>query len=176
MQQRALEIAIGHLSIIELPGNRGVEIDQWNIFAGNPLGSSYCMAHVIYCYNQAAQELNMRSPLPKTGHCGRFWMRCPLRWRTGKPIDGAIYIHLAEPDAPEESKGHCGIVATSMGALMNGVEANTSAFHAKLDSADDRNGDGVHLKQRAIDYAHGFIDISVEDLEDTNPMRILPRE
>lgn len=176
LQKRALEIALQHLSIRENPGNRGVEIDKWNTELGLPLGSPYCCAHIIACYSQAAAQLSVHSPLPRTGHVGHLWMRSPIRWRTGKPGDGYIYVHFANPENPEASKGHCGIVASWSGNLFNGLEANTSAFHSVIDDENDRNGDGVHLKQRDIGYVHGFLDVAIDDLEDTNPLRALLRE
>lgn len=87
-RQAIIARAAACVGIVELDGNRGREIDEWNERAGARLGSSWCASFASWCISVAglpevkeagAQALGKRFPAtrsPRPGDLGWF--------RTGK--------------------------------------------------------------------------------------------
>ena len=67
---KVLEVARSQIGVGEQPpgSNRGPEVDKYITCCGlNPSGQfAWCAAFVYWCFDQAAQQLNRRSPVVKT--------------------------------------------------------------------------------------------------------------
>jgi hypothetical protein len=153
--ERALAIAASKLGVREIGGkNRGPEVERFLANVGLPPGQPWCMAFVACCFGDAAAELGIVNPLPKTGSVLGMWKRSPDTWKRRHPERGAIFVHLVNMADPE-SHGHCGLVE-DFGRSVDGdylvtLEGNTNA-------AGSREGDSVLRKRRATEYANcGFI-------------------
>ena len=159
LQVRALEIAVGEVGTRETSANRGPRIAQYQKAAGISPGQPWCMAFIVFCFDEAARLLGGTFPLPRTGKVARFWRRSKDLWKTGSPTVGAIYCHLVDPKDPE-SPGHCGIVVRLIQGGIVGVEGNSNDSGA-------REGDRVLMKTRGFGYINlGFVDVAREGPDD----------
>lgn len=155
LRTRALEIAIGELGVRETSPNRGPRIERYQRAAGLTPGQPWCVAFLVFCFDEAARTLGGDSPLPRTGKVARFWRKCPDVWKGGRPSVGAIYCRLTTPSDPE-SPGHCGIVIRETEMGFAGVEGNTNDMGS-------RDGEGVMVRQRSLTYVNlGFVDVGRE--------------
>lgn len=158
LRKRALEVAVGEIGVRETGINRGPRVASYQKAAGIFPGDPWCMAFVVFCYDEAARSLNMESPIPRTGRVSRFFRRCPPLWRGGRASVGAIYGHLRDPKRPETSRGHCGIVYR-LHEGFSGIEGNTNDFGSK--------GEGVASRYRTASYVNlGYVDIGREGPEE----------
>lgn len=131
--------------------NRGPRIEQYLARLGLAPGLSYCAAFVYWCWDEAAKELKLKNPLPRTGSVLKLWERSPLRCRTATPVVGAVFCHESGGGL-----GHTGIVTdlTHDDFVIYTVEGNTNPAGA-------RDGQGVFSKTRPAGYINlGFLDFS----------------
>lgn len=157
----ALAVAETQVGVTEAPPfkNTGEKVGEYLKSVGLGQGYHWCAAFVHWCFEQAAKELGVPNPLPKTGHCMTHWReagkkgvrRITSQEAQGDPsllMPGQVFIMHYGQD-----KGHTGFVAGVQGGLLETIEGNTNV-------AGSRNGDGVYRKvQRRIeDINMGFID------------------
>lgn len=151
------------------PGsNRGDRIDEYIRSVGlDPAvptaqgrkGYPYCASFVYWCFWQAARNLGVPNPCPRTGRVARLLAVSPTSARRVSPTRGAVFVHLINPQDPG-SDGHAGFVHDVLvgtpGAIMT-TEANTGPT-GDADPLSDRDGDGVRSKMRPLGYANkGFV-------------------
>lgn len=154
LRARAADVAVRYVGVEETSRNSGPEIDRWLALVGLSPGNAWCYAAVYGWYQEAADELGMPNPLPKTGRVVRAWQRCPLQYRSTRSARGAVFIHLAEPTNPD-SDGHCGIVLGADDSDLLTFEGNTNVKGA-------REGKRAMFSRRPRPYVHGLIDIGLE--------------
>lgn len=151
---RALQVASLMVGIREEQGaNEGVMVDAILKDVGLDPGASWCMAFVVWCYDQAAAGLGTKSPLIHTGGCLDQLHRtsCPVM-PSGEytdPVPGDIGIlDLGE------GHGHTFmVVSAAPDGKVNSVEGNTN---------DDgsANGNGAYFRQRTIAKTKAFIRVN----------------
>jgi len=157
-----LEVAASQIGVMEVPrgSNRGPEVDQYlNSVASGLLGQPWCMAFIYWCFGQAANNLNVPNPAPKTAGVLRSW-----RLAQGKPsariltkADVARDPTSVEPGMvfyidTGGGTGHAGFVTTVIGGRLTTIEGNTN-------EGGSREGIGVFTRtRRRIDSINvGFI-------------------
>ena len=146
---RVLEVAAGEVGVKEVGINRGERVELYQATVGIPPGSSWCAAFVFFCFEQAARDLGLVNPLPKTGGVHKMFRRSPEPYRIFHPLPGAVYFHDSGCGL-----GHAGIVESVAGDHIVGIEGNTN-------EAGDREGDGVARKVRRFAYINlGMIDFA----------------
>ena len=135
-----VRLAEKYVGMNEKLGNRGAQIDEWNMAAGVPLGSPYCGSFAGAMHTAAGFT-------PPKGYAFTpNWFLSAgghrIEWaevREGDVI-GFFYGNLGRI-------GHIAIMKKFGHPYTATVEANTS-FDARAGSASDREGDGVHAKLR----------------------------
>jgi hypothetical protein len=157
-----LEVAASQIGVMEVPrgSNRGPMVDQYlSSVASGLLGQPWCMAFVYWCFGQAANNLNVPNPAPKTAGVLRSW-----RLAQGRPnariltkADVARDPTSVEPGMvfyidTGGGTGHTGFVTTVIGGRLTTIEGNTN-------EGGSREGIGVFTRtQRRIDSINvGFI-------------------
>lgn len=126
-----------YLHVREIAENRSPDIDKWNRYVGNPLGSSYCAAFVSNMVKQ---------PHLKTG------LATKLIKRNSVKSDDVLKGAIIEPGwiviwrKGNSVFGHAGIVVSWNKKSGTTIEANTSAG-----KGSQSNGDGVYVRSRRID-------------------------
>lgn len=152
----AVDKAVQDLGVREISYNRSPRIDVFNRTAGVPLASSYCMAAVYTWYQEAADSLDVRNPLTRTGAVWRQ-LKCARAYGSGvKVLRTKIYGNVSvligdiicwerhgKQDAGEVFLGHTGLAISDEGTTITTVEANTGPS-----SRVERDGDGVHRKPK----------------------------
>jgi hypothetical protein len=136
LSETALSIAISQLGVHEQGGqNRGPEVDQYLAAVGLAPGYSWCAAFVFFCFKQAADQLGLVNPCPKTAGAVRMWTLTEPICRATEPSAGAIYVldHGG-------GKGHAGIVEQVGGdGTMIEISGNTNAAGSREGNAVARH-------------------------------------
>jgi len=157
-----IDTAYKYRYVREQKSNRSFEIDLWNKFVGNALGSPYCAAFVSYCNNQdSIIPFKIKSGLART-----FWSKSPTKLKhtaknvlnnNYKPKYGDLIIWANGATMT----GHIGFVLSSneKTKMIITIEANTSSGN----SGSQSDGDGVFIRLRKIylyQYFHiiGFVE------------------
>lgn len=145
---KTLAVAISQIGVREATGhNDGPQVETYLKSIGLGKGYSWCMAFVYWCTLQAANALNRRTPLVKTGGVLNQW-ETTLCHRTQIPTAGCIFII-------DEGKGlgHTGFVESVAGDLIHTIEGNTN-------NDGSREGIGVFRRVRTIKSIKGFIELA----------------
>lgn len=142
---RAMQIAQNKVGVRELTGNNdGPEVEAYLKAVGLGKGYSWCMAFIVWCYDQAAAQLGLINPLVRTGGCMKQWNETICR-KVSTPQVGDIFIMDLGHGA-----GHTGIVTGVRGDIVDTIEGNTNA-------GGSPNGDGVYVRSRNVNKIKGFI-------------------
>lgn len=150
-------VALGEIGVHEVGGNNlGPRVEQYQAAAGLPPGQAWCVALVIWCYQEAAKGRGIVSPLPRIGHVGHFFRWCQQHhdeWISATPTVGAIACHLSDP-GDVDGPGHMGIVdRIESPSWLHDVSGNTNA-------AGSRAGNLVGPNRRPRSYWNlGFVDV-----------------
>lgn len=148
---RAMEIACTQVGVREEDGaNNGLMVDVYQRAVGISVGDSYCMAFVVWCYDQAADSLGVANPLIRTGGCLDQLARVNKSLVEQQPQVGDIGI-IDEG----QGHGHTFIVTMLLSAeLVSTVEANTN-------DNGSSNGNGDYFRTRSIKQAKAYIRASL---------------
>jgi hypothetical protein len=141
----ALAAAQGQLGVREQGGNNtGPEVDQYLAAVGLDPGYPWCAAFLFYCFRQAAGQLELVNPVPKTASTQRLWTLSEPITRDSNPQPGYVYVLRHSP-----TTGHAGIIE-SVGADGTIVEisGNTNA-------TGSREGDCVFRHTGQPEVTHG---------------------
>jgi hypothetical protein len=149
LRYRALEYANSQLFVRERTGkNDGAEVKLFLKSVGLGEGYAWCQAFVYWCFEQAAIDLGIVNPIPKTAGV----LECYRRAKAA----GVSIIH----DNPQEGdqfimdfgsgKGHTGLVEFVEGDKVFTVEGNTN-------DGGSRDGDGCYERSRFIRSVKCFI-------------------
>jgi hypothetical protein len=150
---KSLEIALAQEGVSEEPkgSNSGPVVNQYLKSVGLGKGYPWCMAFVYWCVGKAANMLEVKNPLVKTGGVMLQWNTTNLRKlpKTSKGIKpGDIFI-MEFPGGT----GHTGFVEKVEGKVVYTIEGNTN---------DDgsREGYEVARRERPLSSFKGFIQLS----------------
>jgi len=125
LSQKALEIAISQLGKEENPrgsnwGKVGDPVPMYLASVGINFPASWCMAFVYWCFDEAAKQLGILNPLPKTGGVLNAWENRP-RHRVKIPQPGDVFIMDLG-----HGLGHTGIVEIVHPDDLPTIEGNTN--------------------------------------------------
>ncbi|WP_210183351.1 peptidoglycan-binding protein [Methylobrevis pamukkalensis] len=151
---RALDIARAQLGVREVPlgSNRGPMVDQYLLSTGVPPGHAWCMAFVYWCYAQAAAELGLANPMPRTAGVMRSWQLAKDSGSARLLTAAQVKDNVADVEpgmvfyiSTGGGLGHTGIVADIVAGRLVTVEGNTN-------DGGSRDGIGVFMRsKRRID-------------------------
>jgi hypothetical protein len=131
-----------YIGVREKPDNRSADIDRWNRYVGNPLGSPYCAAFASSMIKQ---------PHIKSGAAVRLITKNAIK------SDDVLKGVKVEPGwvviwrKGNSFNGHAGIVVQWDRKSGTTIEGNTSAG-----KGSQSNGDGVFERQRKIEPFNYF--------------------
>jgi len=121
LQEAALAVAITKLGVHEVGGNNcGPEVEEFLASVGLGPGNAWCAAFLYFCFRQAARQLGIVNPCPRTAKAVRMFALAEAPWRDSNPSVGSIYVldHGTPGDVLTEWKngrytddGHAGIIA-----------------------------------------------------------------
>lgn len=145
LQETAVAIAVSQLGVHEQGGNnRGPEVDQYLAAVGLDPGFSWCAAWVFWVFRQAAQQLGLVNPCPRTAGAVRLWTLTEPICRDLVPAPGAIYVldHGG-------GKGHAGIIESI------DDEGTITECSGNTNAAGSREGNAVARHTGAPATVHG---------------------
>jgi hypothetical protein len=121
--QQALEIAISQIGAEEEPrgSNWGEPVKSYLASVGIGFPASWCMAFMYWCFNAAAKEFKIKTPLFKTGGVLKAWQKAPAAVKVTDPQPGDIFIQ-----DHGHGLGHTGIVEKVDGEYVHTIEGNTN--------------------------------------------------
>lgn len=135
LAKMVLDVAGKEVGVLEEPpgSNRGKRVDEYLRAVGlDPAAASYpwCVAFLYWCFDEAAEAVNRRNPLPKTAGVHDLWHRTPPEQRL--PAKAA----LADPQQIRPGMvffldtggghGHVGLVVSVRGETLETIEGNTN--------------------------------------------------
>ena len=141
----ALKVAQSQVGQMENPlgSNWGHPVQDYLASVGISEPASWCMAFMVWCFDQASKELGIVNPLTKTGAVVHAWNvaypqhKFPQGHAGSVPQIGDIFIMEFSPTA-----GHTGIIESINGnGALNTIEGNT-------DDTGSPQGIGVYRRVR----------------------------
>lgn len=159
IQLKALERAVTQIGVSENPpgSNRGPEVEMYLRSVGLSGGYAWCAAFVYWCFQEAANELQITNPLYRTAGVMEHWRNCDKREgrridRTKiKPADilpGMIFVMDFGG-----GKGHTGIVES-----VNVEKGEITAIEGNTNEQGHREGIYVMRRTRRLVAIKGFIE------------------
>ncbi len=139
---RALEIARSEIGTREVTTNWGSpkdpsDVDDFLKSVGITFPAPWCMAFVYWCFEQAAKELGVPNPVPRTGGVAKCWSDAKDK-RVLMPQKGDLFVML-NPNGT----GHIGFVDNVPGLTFSTIEGNTN-------EAGSREGVMVRARERMV--------------------------
>lgn len=95
LAEKALSIAISQVGQMEKPigSNWGEPVKSYLASVNINFPAAWCYAFVYWCFDQAAQQLGIPNPLPKTGSVLHAWETADQQHKfTDDPQSGDIFI------------------------------------------------------------------------------------
>ena len=128
----ALQIAQGQLGQCEEPkgSNCAPMVDKYLESAGLRPGYAWCQAFVYWCYEQAANELNITNPQVKTAGVKDCWNKTTPQHKI--PKAAALHNPALLKAGTQfilsfaNNTGHTGIVEKMDGLVMHTIEGNSN--------------------------------------------------
>lgn len=149
---RAMEIAKTQLFVREKTGhNDGKEVEAYLKLLGLPKGYPWCMAFVYWCFSEAAKQLDVLNPVPKTAGVMDCYSKAKGKYLvTGEPEPGDQFIMDFG-----KGNGHTGLVEDNRKPKVYTVEGNTAADPTY--AGEDRDGNGIFERNRSISGIKAFL-------------------
>lgn len=129
----AMQIALSQFNVREKTGrNDGAAVETYLKSTGLGKGYSWCMAFVYWCYQNAADKLNVKNPLKKTAGVLDQWHSSPKDWQIwasskNKPMVGDIFIMDFG-----KGQGHTGIVTKVLAdGSVETIEGNANSYGSR---------------------------------------------
>lgn len=129
-------------------GNRGPEVDRYNLAAGAALGSPWCASFKTCMLLDSGADHGELPPDPASVHAWLAWAKAkdlvlglPVRGSVGLIIESAAYGHLVSVSEYEP------------GGEVRTIEGNTNP-------GGSREGYGVFRRTRPVSQFHCFVDLS----------------
>lgn len=143
----ALNIAITQLGFEEKPrgSNWGHPVQDYLDSVGLHFPASWCLAFVYWCFDKAANQLEVPNPLIKTGGVLHAWNETESKFRASTPQIGSIFIMDLG-----HGLGHCGFVENVENGWIRTIDGNTN-------DTGSREGFEVCRKLRNPLKCKGFI-------------------
>lgn len=133
--------------------NDGVEVEQYLESVGLGKGYAWCQAFLYWGFDNAANALGFKNPMPKTAGVLDCWNKSKAFQvkKKARPESGDVFTMDFG-----KGQGHAGFVLEVVGEYIHTVEGNTSADPSL--PSEDRDGQGVYKRRRKISSINnGFI-------------------
>jgi lysozyme family protein len=144
-----------HVREIPEGSNRGPRVDEYlRAAAVDPARGSFpwCASFMVFCFDQAARQLGIRSPLPRTAGVHDMWQKAGRAGFRRIPFE----IAAGDPDQVQpghlffintgNGHGHVGLVVSQTDGEMKTIEGNTNELGG-------REGIGVFARTRPVRHA-----------------------
>ena len=125
-------------------------------------GESWCAAFVSYCIKTWGNVMKSAIDIPGFKYSSalvlsesvcNFWFNNPASFRIEKPEVGALILWRRWANGKPTWQGHIGIIVEVVDSVtVRSIEGNTSS-----DSANERDGDGVFIKNRNLTRNYGSL-------------------
>jgi peptidoglycan hydrolase-like protein with peptidoglycan-binding domain len=151
LNERALQIACSMIGVREEKGpNDGLMVAAFQKDVDIHAGDSWCMALVVWSYDEASRSLGLTMPLVRTGSCMNQLTQTKCR-----VIPAEEYTDPQPGDIGIIDLGHWHghtylVAAPGCAGVVDSVEGNTN-----IDGS--ANGIGVFARQRIISHTKAFI-------------------
>ena len=143
--------------------NKGEFVQVFQKAVDNVAGSDpWCAAFVSYCLKSTERifkesfnepSIDFDSGLKLSESVCNFWFNNPVSFRIDKPEVGSLILWRRWVDGKASWQGHIGIVVNIVSDdVVQTIEGNTSS-----DNSNERDGDGVFLKNRHIKRNYGSL-------------------
>lgn len=154
---RTLEIAITQIGVRERGRNKGPEVEIYQrAVPGCGPGDPYCACFVFWCFSQAAFELGVDNPCPRTSGALRMMRMSQIGYHVDIPEPGCLFF-LDSKGNDGVGAGHVGFVESIAGdSGLVTIEANTNPRAPGL----ARDGDGVYRRTRRRGEVFAYVDYS----------------
>jgi hypothetical protein len=139
LSDAALRVAISQVGQTEKPlgSNWGEPVKTYLASVGINFPAAWCFAFDYWCFGQAAAELHVPNPLPKTGSVLHAWETADSVHKiTSNPQAGDIFIMDLGGGL-----GHAGIVESVVPSILHTIDGNTN-------NGGSREGIEVERKSR----------------------------
>lgn len=136
LAETALAVAVSYIGVTEVGGNnRGPQVDQFLASVGLSPGYAWCASFVFFCFKQAAQQLSLVNPCPRTAGAIKLWTLTEPICRTTTPTSGCIYVLNHG-----KGQGHAGIIETvADDGTISEISGNTNAAGSREGNAVARH-------------------------------------
>lgn len=139
LSDEALRIAITQIGQTEKPlgSNWGEPVKTYLASVGINFPAAWCIAFGYWCFQEAADNLGIQNPVPKTGSVLHCWEIADTKYKIlGRPQKGDIFIMDLG-----NGLGHAGLVEE--------VEADNIILHT-IDGNTNNNGsrEGVEVERK----------------------------
>lgn len=129
---------------------------------GTASGEAWCSAMASYCIKTWGNVMKSAIDIPGFKYSSalvlsesvcNFWFNNPASFRIEKPEVGSLILWRRWVDGKASWQGHIGIVVNLVSDdVVQTIEGNTSS-----DNSNERDGDGVFLKNRHIKRNYGSL-------------------
>lgn len=152
--QHLIQRALKDVGVREQPrfSNDGPRVRQYLASVSLGAGFSYC-ASAVHCWgDEAAQELGIPNPIPKTGYCPalqKFARDHDILATDPRPGMSFLVVSLPSGEAHVRAH-HTGVIVERNGNTLVCVEPNSN-------DNGSSNGDGVYKRERTISSKLQFV-------------------
>jgi len=129
---------------------------------GQASGEAWCAALVSYCLKTWSSVMKSAIDIPNFKYSSglvlsesvcNFWFNNPESFRLEKPEVGCLILWRRWSEGKPTWQGHIGIVVDIVSSdVVQTIEGNTSS-----DNSNERDGDGVFLKNRNLKRNYGSL-------------------
>jgi hypothetical protein len=150
LREKALEIAQGEIGNQEIPvnSNNGPHVKKYLAAVGLEPPQYWCMAFVMWCFQQASEAMGVKFPFIKTGGVMLFYNYVHEHhpeWIFHSPMPGDIFIIDFG-----EGHGHAGLVLKGGDLTSETIEGNSN---------QDGSRNGYEVAHRFGDHARKNITV-----------------
>jgi hypothetical protein len=157
-------VATAQLGVRETGSNEGPEINRYLASVGLPPGYEWCAAANHWVHLEAARQLGIPNPHPKTPSALRIWELAPAAAKIEKPRNGRPWDRerlrpgFTFVEDHGRGHGHAGVVLgyDFEAGIYESLSGNTNAEGSRVGNAYAQNPRGLQ-DSRLI----GLIDFSV---------------
>lgn len=153
----AVKVARSQIGIMENPigSNRGPEVDEYLRSVNCPPGNYWCAGFVYWCFDEAAEMLNLPNPLYRTAGCLSHWNNSRGKKISAKTaMQNPAVVKTGQIFIVDHGRGmgHTGIIERVDGGFIYTIEGNSNPQGSS-------NGIGVFQLARKINKINkGFIE------------------
>lgn len=131
LKELALDIARGYIGQKETPAgsNAGEFVEGCLKLVGLGKGFAWCMAFVFRVYHEAATQLKVANPVPKTAGVMDCWRKAPAACKVLKKSATKYNVPAGSQLIMDFGKGtgHTALVISIEGDTIHTIEGNTDA-------------------------------------------------